>query len=534
MKLNFDISLKKIILEELRGRNPVPDILGFLNVRALFGHDFSSNLGILFKEYEKGTRNPKPLLKIDAPKANFTIRPMARPWVQDWLIYEAIVDYLSKEILKNREICKRSFSILRFKLGDATVTEPFQKFEDRSREFYEKGYKYAVKADLTGYYENISLGELRSRVNNYLERDQNGERLTAALFNMLNKWSDERIPGYGLSQGPPGSSFLADIFLDCVDRKMEEYKGYFRYMDDIRIFCRKPIDAKVALRDLTIALREVKLNINAKKTEVLMEREIEKLFDPRKLQLNMIDKLMRSKDRKLIEKIVIPALIELFHASFLNDPFEKTHLNFALYRLRVLHNSGFRFLTEEIIKGIKENFVSKPHHTGLFCSFLSMFPKNKDIVRFLIRFLKSEDNIYEWQELKILQAVLKFSVKFNRSEICFFIKSARDSNKHFGVRAFYFMLAGKYGDNRDRDLIVDCYNNKYEIYLKMGIILAVQELGKGARKRFFSRVKGHEDSEMDRFITYVKSLSRPIYFIETKLPKIETYRELETSSYEYA
>jgi len=100
MELEFNEALKRIVAEELRGNNPVPDILGFLHLRHLFSSDFSSKLEGLLMEYGKRTCMPKPLLKIDVPKANFTIRPMARPTTEDWLIYEAITDYLSKRIFR--------------------------------------------------------------------------------------------------------------------------------------------------------------------------------------------------------------------------------------------------------------------------------------------------------------------------------------------------------------------------------------------------------------------------------------------------
>jgi hypothetical protein len=252
---------------------------------------------------------------------------------------------------------------------------------------------------------------------------------------------------------------------------MEKYKGYFRYMDDIRIFCKQEIEAKIALKDLTIALRDLKLNINAKKTDILRDKKIEeKLFDPQKSLLNLIEMNIKSHDRKMIKNI-IPALVKLVEDAFLNDAFEKTHLNFALYRLGVLHNSGFNFNKAAIIKSIQENFVSKPHHTGLFCDFLSMFSKDKNIPRFLISFLKSKNNIYEWQELKVLQTLLRFDFEANQSDINFFLNSAQNSNKHYAIRAFYFLLVGKHGSNRDRNLIIDSYDSLTCIYTKMAVIL---------------------------------------------------------------
>ncbi len=538
MKLDFERALKNIVAEELRGNNPVPDILGFLHLKHL-GSNFSSRLKTLLKEYKENNKIPLPLLKIDVPKANFTIRPMARPFTECWLIYEAIIDFLSKRILsKNKKICKRSFSILNFisqNLKKTKRTDAWLKYDEISRDlFYKKKYRFAVTTDITGYYENINLDELRKRIIDYLGGDKNGEALTNVLFTLLRKWSDERVPGYGLPQGPPASQFLADIFLDYVDRRMEKYKGYIRYMDDIRIFCKKKIEAKIALKDLTISLRVLKLNINAKKTDILSGKDIEeKLFDPYKLQLNGIEMIMKSGDRKLITEIVIPSLMNLIEEAFLNDTFEKTHLTFALYRLGILHSSGINFNKTRVIKSIKENFVSKPHHTGLFCDFLSLFPNDKTIPKFLISFLKSKDNIYEWQELKVLQSLLRFNFKANQSVVDFFLDSARNSNKYFAIRAFYFLLVGKYGSNRDRSLIIDNYDTLPEIYTKMAVILSVQQLGMSTRNDFYSRIKRSEnDEDINQFIDYVKSLKSPIYFLKTERPKIENYSKFEKPSYE--
>jgi len=271
------------------------------------------------------------------PKGNFTIRPMARPITEDWLIYEAVVDYLAKKVLrKSKKICARSFSILSFKDSRCSQRDAWLRFDDRSRGFYERGYRVAVTTDITGYYENINLEELRKRIIDYLGADKEGQKVTDVLLAQLRAWSDERISGYGVPQGPPGSSFLADIFLDYVDSRMEQYKGYFRYMDDIRIFCKREIEAKRALKELTVALRGLKLNINAKKTDILHGKEIEdNLFDPQKSLLNVVEMTIKSGNKKLIRRI-IPPLVKLLDDAFSTATFEKRHLNFSLYRLSIL------------------------------------------------------------------------------------------------------------------------------------------------------------------------------------------------------
>lgn len=535
MKLDFKKALKKIVAEDLKGNNPIPDILGFLHLEILFKPNFHSELKKVLGEYLEELRETKGQLKIDVPKSNFTIRPMGRPVIEDWLIYEAVIDYLANKILaQNPKICARSYSILNFKRGTSGGREAWLKFDERSRNFYEKEYRFAVTTDITGFYENINLDELRKRIIDYLGGDKNGKKLAKVLITQLRYWSDERISGYGLPQGPPGSSFLADIFLDYVDSRMEKYKGYFRYMDDIRIFCKEEIQAKLALKELTIALRGLKLNINAKKTDILHDRSIEeRLFDPQRSLLNVIEMTIKSGNRKMIRGI-IPELLKLVESAFSDDPFEKRHLNFGLYRLGILYNSGFKFNKKRIIEKIKESFVAKPHHTGLFCDFLSMFPDDGEIPKFLIKFLKSQNNIYEGQELKVLRNLLRFNFRASRPEVNFFFESARDASRHYAIRAFYFLLLGKHGTNRDRNLIIGHYDDLSEVYTKMAVVLAVQELGLPNRNDFYSRVKRRErNKDINEFIDYVKSLSKLTYFLTVERPKIETYEEYEEDFYGY-
>jgi len=531
MIFDYKRAIKRIQKEELKGNNPIPDILSFCHLKHLYEQKISEVLNGLFEDYESAKRSPGPLLRIDVPKPNFAIRPMSRPENKDWFLYEAIVDLIAHQILNNGEhICKRSFSFLNFVQTEGKNN--WIKFDDKCRELYTSGYNYVVAVDLTGYYENISLAELKKRLLNYLPDTDENRRAVYVLFKLLNTWSDERVSGYGLPQGPPASSFLADIYLDYVDRQMEKYENYYRYMDDIRIFCNTEIEAKKALKELIITLRKIKLNINAKKTRILSGKEIDKsLFDPLKPSLNLIDAILKEKNKKQINAI-IPSLLKIFESSFLDDPFEKSHLNFSLYRLGVLQSSGFKIDANKIITLIKDNFIAKPHHSGLFCFFLTLFPSDKGIFDFLISFLQSEHNIYEWQEIKILQSLLRFKVKPSLQQINFFIEAAKDSNKHDAARAFYLLLVGKHGTNRDRDIIVDIYSNDLNLYIKTAIILAVQELSHASRNDFYHRVKRNEDNdEIIKFVDYVKSLKNPLYYYDVERPKLEGLEEGEPLPY---
>jgi hypothetical protein len=117
MSFNFKKALKRIVIEELKGNNPVPDILSFFHLKPLYEDKLFNILENLFNDYEDGNRSPIPLLKIDVPKPNFTIRPMSRPETKDWILYEAIVESISNGIMRDKNICKRSYSFLNFLPG---------------------------------------------------------------------------------------------------------------------------------------------------------------------------------------------------------------------------------------------------------------------------------------------------------------------------------------------------------------------------------------------------------------------------------
>lgn len=532
MKLDYSRALKSIIAEESKGNNPVPDILAFRHINKLFGNKIDEAFVLLFSQYLNGSRKVQPLVRMDVPKANFTIRPMARPEIEDWILFEAIVLELANRVIsKHTEVCSRSYSIKKYSLREPS-TNHWLDFEKKSHQLYDEGFRFAVTTDITGFYENISLEELRRRIFNFVDDNSENRNLIELLFKLLRRWSDERITGYGLPQGPVGSSFLADLFLDNVDRKMEKHEGYFRFMDDIKIFCKREIDAKLALRDLIIALRELKLNINAKKTDLLYEEDIpRKLFDPQSEQMTLIEDILQTKNYDLIEKTALPSLVRLFKAAFENDPLEKRHLNFSLYRLGMLHNSGFSLPVAQIKALIMTHLTSKPHHSNLFCTTLAYLEKENDIAPRLLSFLKSEENIYDWQALKVLQALLRISWKPSQRDIDYLITIAQDHTRPQVCRGFAMLVIGKYGSNRDREMIVDMYRESLDYRDKTTIILAVQELSSASRNDFYGRIKRESDDSLNRFVDYVKSLTNPLYFLVGDRPKIDAYKETYSDDY---
>lgn len=524
MNLDFNNSFKTILKDDFRGDNPILDPLRFSYMESNKEKLFESLREAIIKNYVA-----KPLLTIDVPKSNFTIRPMGRPEIRDWIIYQSILDKIISIVVK--KISDRSFSKLKYQNTKRKI-DPWIKFDDKSREFYRAGCNYVVVADITSYFENIDLDELRKKVINYLSDDEDSITLIDFLFNnFLKIWSSGRIRSFGLPQGPTASGFLGDLYLDSVDAEMEELHGYIRYMDDIRIFCKSEIEARKSLIKLVKSLRKYKLNLNAKKTSLLEGTAISvRLFDPKKPILDAIQNAIDSKNLDKI-KVIVPVLVDDVFTSGFSDEnqFNERHLNFAIFRLTILKNSGIEFNEVKVVETILSNFNKKPHHAKDFCAFLTLFPRNKKIEQFFLEFLRSENNIYEWQELYILRALLEMKTTLNLRQIKWLMKRVKDKNTHWAIRGMSSLIIGKCGDNKVRNEIIDIFDDNENDELKRYFILAVQELGTAYRNDFYSTIKNKVYPS--DFTNYVKRFGTKMYIRPYERIIIETLGEAEEKYY---
>ena len=216
VKLDLEKAFGSILSEKFD--NPLPDPLRFSYIQAnkkKAMEDIEKSFGSLY-----GTR---PLLDIDVPKSNFTIRPMGRPEAEDWVVYQAIINLLVDRITK--KLSARSYYKLVF-LNPKKKTSPWLQFIKKQKDFYDSGSNFVVVTDISSYFENIDLKVLRSKIESHLPNDRGLMKIVNLLFDkFLNPWSSDLAKGFGLPQRIYASRFLGELYLDEVDR---EY-GWRRY-----------------------------------------------------------------------------------------------------------------------------------------------------------------------------------------------------------------------------------------------------------------------------------------------------------------
>jgi retron-type reverse transcriptase len=174
--------------------------------------------------------------------------------------------------------------------------------------------RYLLVTDLSNFFENIS----RDQVIRALERAiphilaTGPEKLQirnaiGTLDRLLKQWTFNG--DHGLPQNRDASAFLSNILLSFVDWEMARKSyDYFRYVDDIRIVTDSELQARRALQDLIRELRNIGLNINASKTEILPpDVSTEKLamyFPSQDSSTIAINQMWQSRSRRIVTRSV--------------------------------------------------------------------------------------------------------------------------------------------------------------------------------------------------------------------------------------
>lgn len=512
--LNLEKAYDHILAEEKEGQDFIPDLLHFLDSKK-FKYKILKDLK---QKIDNDQFQAKDLVKMDVPKDNFFIRQGGRPCLEDWILYQALSNYIG---LKADKKLGPSVYSSRFNRRTGQLfhwLDQWLKFERAFWYAVDKGFNYVLKTDITAYFSNININRLRNSILDVLDNSEESDQVVKLLFqSLLRPWAAKEInKGYGLPQGINASRVLANLFLQHADASLSRNRKlrYFRYSDDIRILAKNEIDAKVALKTLIEELRRTGLDLNEKKTEIIEPPQVEKLRDPKSQDMNKIQTIVRSRNKAIIESVALPLLNDLFTSSFdsTND-FGDRHLRFSI-NCFVLLREIYQDTSEEISSiGVRliDKLKSMPGSSNTFSRFFSAFPQ-EDFKKQLLKLLKSKYNIYEWQEMWILNSLLRFHA-FTQRELDEFREIAFFKNRKAPTRSKAILLLGKFGDSHERYQLTTKFNEEKDYIVKRAIVIATQELSIAERNEFYSTVKS-TDPDQAALVNYIKPLEKPIYFDE--------------------
>lgn len=456
------------------------DMLEAGNINFALTRNFQSNDGIFLPE-------PRTLLNI--PKSNFTLRYGLEISLAERALYHALtmrlVPYYDPIIPWNVFSHRESIDPKKRYLFRRAIPA-WQDFTGVVNDTLSTS-PVLLSTDLVNYFENIDLVRLRGiLIGSLAEIDATPNEKSEIrthiekLFEYLKSWCYSEAAG--LPQNRDASSFLANVYMLPVDRKMLE-KGYryFRYMDDIKIACDNEHHARRALKVLSLELRKLGLSVNGGKTAIVQADDHEAIrlcLDTGDSDLQQIDSIWQTRSLSPIRRS-FPLLSELTKRELRNGQVGSRTFRYCIRRLEILARCPEFEVPDEYFSDITPLVVDAlsqhPAATDELARYIRAVPTTTENLECVSEILRDETrNYYTWQNYRLW--VLLVQKEYYDDPLLGYAMNIVKTQGDNATRCGATIYAGAFGNKANRIEIAKRFGTLESFIGQRAAILAVQEL----------------------------------------------------------
>ncbi|MBN1382561.1 MAG: hypothetical protein JXA41_12870 [Deltaproteobacteria bacterium] len=215
----------------------------------------NDNLNDLRQRIIGGTFKPQQPERVYLPKKSGLHRPISLLHIEDQIVLQAFANLAAKQIHKKRAYLQFKFIFSNILQKDDSIfffrqwQDTYAAFQKKIKKNYDSGLKWVADFDLAAFYDTISHELLLKTIYPKLCTSEDCKWIR----HCLSTWSSERSAsshGHGIPQGPIASDFLAECFLLPVDIALQQYGGYARYVDDMRLLGHTQAEVRSAVIEL--------------------------------------------------------------------------------------------------------------------------------------------------------------------------------------------------------------------------------------------------------------------------------------------
>ncbi|SFR64422.1 group II intron reverse transcriptase/maturase [Anaeromicropila populeti] len=253
-KENLNRAYKKVVAN--KGASGIDEV----TVKEL-GNYIRENQEIIISSLRNRTYFPKPVRRVYIPKSNGKKRPLGIPTALDRTIQQAVAQPIS-------DIYEKIFS--EFSYG----FRPNRSCHDaikQALEYLNSGYEWVIDIDIEQFFDKVNHDKLiqilREQVND------------SSVLNLIRKYLRAGVMEKGIikatktgvPQGGPISVILSNVYLDKLDKELEQRcLRFVRYADDVLIFTKSEVAANRVMASISSWIeRKLFLKVNATKSKVV-------------------------------------------------------------------------------------------------------------------------------------------------------------------------------------------------------------------------------------------------------------------------